>query len=306
MSRETSDIEDILTEPLPGTSIQEILQVALNEEVLSPPCGHLSPSFYNVTCSPMTPPPDLELQGCSHKYENRELLVGVLRSFINACQPYFHFLESTGRYVLSHENKHKQLLELSQEMCNKLECLMLKFASQELITLDESDPQNMCHFRMGHLKVKRLKLRVTSFRYCKPTPYLTRVNTGIFKRMRWNVEPYERANNTACKYYFMCYEDFPNPHTDTEHLGFKAVQIWSIGQWVQLKPDPDMESICDWVLCDVPEGTYKKLLDLGIKEPSSSEATDLLLQLLESEENLSFDWSQLSSPLNSEEEIMQL
>ncbi|XP_077460972.1 UPF0575 protein C19orf67 homolog isoform X2 [Stigmatopora argus] len=201
---------------------------------------------------------------------------------------------------------HKQMLELSQEMCNKLERLVLKFASQELITLDESDPENMCHFRMGHLKVKKLKLIVTSFRYCKPTPYLTRVNTGIFKRMGWNVEPYEKANNTACEYYYMCYEDIPNPHTDTEKLDSKTVQIWSIGQWVQLKPDPNTESICDWVLCDVPEGAFKKLLDLGRKEPSSSEATDLLLQLLQSEEDISFDSSQLSNPPNSEEEIMQL
>lgn len=26
------------------------------------------------------------------------------------------------------------------------------------------------------------------FRYCKPTPFLAQVDTGLYKRMRWNVE----------------------------------------------------------------------------------------------------------------------
>lgn len=35
--------------------------------------------------------------------------------------------------------------------------------------------------QLGHL-------RLTVFRYCVPTPYLSQVNTGLYKRMRWNVE----------------------------------------------------------------------------------------------------------------------
>nr|XP_061791940.1 UPF0575 protein C19orf67 homolog [Nerophis lumbriciformis] len=241
-----------------------------------------------------------ERHRCSLEYEYRKAQVGVLRSFISACQPYFHFLESNGRNALS---CHEQLLELSQEMCDKLECLVLKFATRELVTLDDSDPENMAHFRIGHLKVKQLKLKVTSFRYCKPTPYLARVNTGIFKRMRWNVEPYDSSINTPSKYYYMCCEKIPN-HADSDKLHTKDVQMWSIGQWVQVKPDPNTESIFDWVLCDVPEGAFEKLLDLGKKEPSSSKATDHLLQLLASKENISLDLSQLSDPLKYEEEMM--
>jgi len=29
---------------------------------------------------------------------------------------------------------------------------------------------------------------VTAFRYCKPTAYLAQADTGLYKRMRWNVE----------------------------------------------------------------------------------------------------------------------
>ncbi|XP_057699155.1 UPF0575 protein C19orf67 homolog [Corythoichthys intestinalis] len=307
MSAETTDVQAKVVEPLPGTSTQKVPQVACgdDDEALAPQCGHLSPSCCKSNSPSMTPHL-FGLQGCSLEYEYRKAQVGVLRSFISACQPYFHFLESNGRNALFYDNKnkHEQLLELSQEMCDKLECLVLKFATRELVTLDDSDPENsMAHFRIGHLKVKQLKLKVTSFRYCKPTPYLARVNTGIFKRMRWNVEPYDSSINTPSKYYYMCCEKIPN-HADSDKLHTKDVQMWSIGQWVQVKPDPNTESIFDWVLCDVPEGAFEKLLDLGKKEPSSSKATDHLLQLLASKENISLDLSQLSDPLKYEEEMM--
>lgn len=44
----------------------------------------------------------------------------------------------------------------------------------------------MPYFCVGQTLLGRLKL--TIFRYCKPTPYLARADTGLYKRMRWNVE----------------------------------------------------------------------------------------------------------------------
>lgn len=41
-------------------------------------------------------------------------------------------------------------------------------------------------FCIGQIQLGHLRL--TAFRYCKPTPYLARFDTGLYKRMRWNVE----------------------------------------------------------------------------------------------------------------------
>lgn len=45
---------------------------------------------------------------------------------------------------------------------------------------------SISHFCIGHSHLGQL--RVTAFLYCQLTPYLSQVDTGIYKRMRWNVE----------------------------------------------------------------------------------------------------------------------
>lgn len=45
---------------------------------------------------------------------------------------------------------------------------------------------SVSHFCIGQSQISHL--RVTAFRYCRLTPYLAKVNTGLYKRMRWNVE----------------------------------------------------------------------------------------------------------------------
>lgn len=45
---------------------------------------------------------------------------------------------------------------------------------------------SVSHFFIGQICLGRLRL--SAFFYCKPTPYLTQVDTGLFKRMRWNVD----------------------------------------------------------------------------------------------------------------------
>ncbi|XP_061627677.1 UPF0575 protein C19orf67 homolog isoform X1 [Phyllopteryx taeniolatus] len=213
-------------------------------------------------------------------FQQAGLEVAAVRSFTGACQPYFNFLESTARTMQLPPEMYVQLMEFSQQMCDTLEHLILTFASTNLLTLDESEPNNMSHFCIGQIRLDQLRLSVTMFRYCKPTPYLARVNTGVFKRMRWNVRGLDGESKPETQYYYLCYEDTPNLYTDGDDPDSAMVRLWSIGQWVQVKPDPNTEDIFDWVLCDVPEGAFQKLLFMGSQEPSSCTATDHLLQLL--------------------------
>lgn len=46
--------------------------------------------------------------------------------------------------------------------------------------------------------------------------------------------------------YYLCYEELPNMDADSDTFDPIVVQMWYIGQWVQVKPDPNTESIIDW------------------------------------------------------------
>lgn len=45
---------------------------------------------------------------------------------------------------------------------------------------------SISHFAIGQSNIRGLRL--TTFVYCKPAPYLAQVNTGLYKCMRWNVD----------------------------------------------------------------------------------------------------------------------
>ncbi|XP_014841674.1 PREDICTED: UPF0575 protein C19orf67 homolog isoform X1 [Poecilia mexicana] len=275
---------------------------------------------------------DSLVSGNSHL--DREALAAAVSSLLYTCQPYFNHLESTGRSTVS-LCAHKpsefcsklcglksvvsegntltlqrrsfclQLLSFSQQLCDRLEQLLLTYASYDLISLDESEPNSISHFCVGQVQLGQMK--VTTFRYCKPTPYLSRVDTGVYKRMRWNVQRFqedhrrgedseeeeeeereeeeEEEGEIQTDYYFLCYEDILNTHADPDSENEDAsndnvVRMWSIGQWVQVKPERTTDDIYDWILCEVPEASYRRLLFLGRNEPSSCTATDYLQQLL--------------------------
>lgn len=55
-------------------------------------------------------------------------------------------------------------------------------------------PFSVSSFCIGQTQLRCLKL--TTFFYCRPTPYLAQVETGLHKRMRWNVV---RLANEHCK-----------------------------------------------------------------------------------------------------------
>ncbi|XP_062281554.1 UPF0575 protein C19orf67 homolog [Scomber scombrus] len=236
------------------------------------------------------------VNGLGHR--DRGALAAAVPSFLHTCQCYFNQLESARRTIpplpFDIYPKHVQLFDLSQQLCDSLEQLVLTYASYNLLCLDETEPNSISHFCIGRSQLGRLRL--TTFRYCKPTPYLAQVNTGLYKRMRWNVEKLQDKQQTdeeQCgeneeregeavgdtEYYFLCYEEIPNICADANR-NCHIVRTWSIGQWVQVKPDPDTEDIYDWITCEVPQANYHRVLFLGSDEPSCCCATDLLQQLL--------------------------
>ncbi|XP_053273986.1 UPF0575 protein C19orf67 homolog [Pleuronectes platessa] len=238
--------------------------------------------------------------------QERKAHAAAVPDFLFTCQPYFNYVESTAQRSLMSEHtplRHEiytRLLDFSEQLCDKLEQLVLTHARHSLLCLDESDPSSLSHFCIGQTQLGRLRL--TAFRYCLPTPYIPHVDTGLYKRMRWNVETLpdkpqqadekqggeseEKAETIReTEYYFLCYEDIPNAHTYAgEESQSDVVRLWSIGGWVQVNPDPDTEDINEWITCEVPQADYHRLLFLGSKEPSSCNATELLQQLLLSQQ----------------------
>ncbi|XP_019939562.2 UPF0575 protein C19orf67 homolog [Paralichthys olivaceus] len=260
--------------------------------------GHLERSLQAVLLQLLLSKANDLMNGQDHL--EREAHAAAVPNFLFTCQPFFNYLESTAQIVVMSQHAplpiYTRLLDFSQQLCDTLEQLVLTYARQSLLCLDESDPNSMSHFCIGQSQLGRLRL--TAFRYCKPTPYLAQVDIGLYKRMRWNVETLRDKQKRAdeeqsgeseeeaetvgdTEYYFLCCEDVPNAHADTndESQG-NVVRSWSIGQWVQVNPDPDTEDIYDWITCEVPLANYHKLLFLGSEEPTSCSATELLQQLL--------------------------
>ncbi|XP_029948774.1 UPF0575 protein C19orf67 homolog [Salarias fasciatus] len=255
-------------------------------------------------------------------YRDKDLVTRAARKLLSNSLTFFNSVESSARNTTSQHlpveicskcrvvsqnlKKHHastgpclclcvQLLKFSQQLCDSMEQLLLTCADENLFSVDESDPLGLSHFCIGSSQLGQL--RVTSFRYCKLSPYSTQMNTGLFKRMRWNVERLREQQRKAESeeqkkeegeqqqqvkrqpLYFLCYEDVIEEEGIVESKGNAAGQ-WSIGRWGQVLPDPDAETTFYWILCGVSLGQYVKLVDLGRDEPSSSSATDYMHQLL--------------------------
>ncbi|KAM4603879.1 UPF0575 protein C19orf67 homolog [Polymixia lowei] len=232
----------------------------------------------------------------------------MVSTFLYTCQPYFSYLESTARSTVPQHSAmsshvRSKLLDFSQQLCARLEQLVLTYANYNLLSVDESEPDSLSHFYIGQCQIDRMRLAI--FRYCQPAPFLVGADTGLYKRMRWNVTRLrddhqlktdeEQQRQQAEKemtvidteYYFLCYKDAPEVPSETDRDGEgqgvatgNMVGMWSIGQWVQMHPDPETEDIYDWILCPVPRARYLNLICLGSEEPSTCSATDCLLGLL--------------------------
>ncbi|MEQ2157768.1 hypothetical protein GOODEAATRI_005212 [Goodea atripinnis] len=158
----------------------------------------------------------------------------LVSGLLYTCQPYFNHLESTGRST----DLVYDLLTIHAPLCA---------------------PPSTSHFCIGQIQLGGMKL--TTFRYCKPTPYLSHADTGVYKRMRWNVERLQKEQQRG----------------DDNIPGRNQPIISGL---------PENAScylavcLCFRILCEVPEGSYHRLLFLGPEEPSSCMATDYVQQLL--------------------------
>ncbi|XP_067297189.1 UPF0575 protein C19orf67 homolog isoform X3 [Pseudorasbora parva] len=78
---------------------------------------------------------------CVQNYE----FANIVPMFLQTCQPYFTYLESTARISNPFRPPlstyiRTQLLQFSQQLCSRLEQLMLLYASFSFVSLEESDP----------------------------------------------------------------------------------------------------------------------------------------------------------------------
>ncbi|XP_035616696.1 UPF0575 protein C19orf67 homolog isoform X3 [Oncorhynchus keta] len=236
----------------------------------------------------------------------KEIFACVVPTFLRTCQPYFTYLESTARSTLPQRRPlpvyiRSRLLDFSQKLCARLEQLVLTYASFDFLSLEEAEPASVSHFYIGKCQIDRVGLSI--YRYCRLAPYLAGVHTGLYKRMRWNVErpseslqeetDGEKEGHPEEDSYFLCYEEVTEePAEGGDGVGkgetvaiCNVVKMWSIGQWVQMQPEPIKDDIYEWVLCCVPQAGYHRLLCLGVEEPSACAATDCLVGMLFSQQS---------------------
>nr|XP_046187479.1 uncharacterized protein LOC124016004 isoform X2 [Oncorhynchus gorbuscha] len=89
-----------------------------------------------------------------HDNLQKEHFAHVVPTFLRTCQPYFTYLESTARSSLPRSTPlpmyiRSRFLDFSQQLCERLEQLVLTYASFDFLSLEETDPAshyNSCHY----------------------------------------------------------------------------------------------------------------------------------------------------------------
>ncbi|XP_067419538.1 UPF0575 protein C19orf67 homolog isoform X2 [Emydura macquarii macquarii] len=217
----------------------------------------------------------------------KEQFAKAVPTFLQMCQPYFEYLESTARSYNAglgslQESVRKRLLEISEQLASRLEQLVLMYASFSFVSLEDTDPFNVSCFFCGRFWLSEWR-QLSVFRFCISAPYTAaRLPCNLYKKMRWNLDILEegagaggRRRGHRTEYYFLCFRD-----TGRENA-IKMQKLWSIGRWVPLDPDTEhCSDVLHWVLCPQPTGDFQPLLTIGFEEPSHTLATDLLVQIL--------------------------
>uniref|UniRef100_A0A8C1SP96 Si:ch211-214c7.5 n=1 Tax=Cyprinus carpio TaxID=7962 RepID=A0A8C1SP96_CYPCA len=210
----------------------------------------------------------------------------IVTMFLQTCQLYFTYLGSTARNSNPfHPPLSTYLLQFSQQLCSRLEQLMLLYASFSFFSLEESDPLRYKPIIEADLEINvRIQSEDTeSFFSTKGrfSEHMIGAEGNNYDSVRI------RTALTDGIIYFLCCEDVFEAADDKDGEGMcegekreteresTVERIWSIGRWVQTHPDPETEDITDF-----PCGQYKQLLCLGREEPSSCNATDYLLGVL--------------------------
>ncbi|KAJ6655031.1 hypothetical protein lerEdw1_006084 [Lerista edwardsae] len=256
-----------------------------------------SPSEVNITLEELLAPITEKLKYLLKKAEDfqtyllysrdrmqKEQFAKAMPTFLQMCQPYFHYLESTARSCTPYlrppqEPVRRRLLEISQQLACQLEQLVLMYASFSFVSLEDTDPFSVSCFFCGKFWLNESR-QLSIFRYCISAPYTAaHIPHNLYKKMRWNLDilegPVGRNQTPRTEYYFLCFRDTGDETT------VKIQKLWSIGRWVPVDPDNEHSSdVLSWVLCRQPMGDYQQLLTIGFEEPSHTLATDLLVQML--------------------------
>uniref|UniRef100_A0A6I8NKD5 Uncharacterized protein n=2 Tax=Ornithorhynchus anatinus TaxID=9258 RepID=A0A6I8NKD5_ORNAN len=230
----------------------------------------------------------------------------AMPTLLQMCQPFFQYLESSARgSSQANENLlgnlagnlanlpknlpaavRNQLLDVSQQLALRLEQLIILYATNNLLTLEDTNPLSISCFFCGRFSLSAFH-HISIFRYCTPNPYTSRrLPRLLYKKMRWNLEiiPQPGSKNLVAQeeYYFLCYRDTSSRKGKKTNNTYPRTQkIWSLGRWVPLVPDKnEISDISTWVLCIQPSGDYQQLLTIGFEEPSHTMATNLLVQVL--------------------------
>ncbi|XP_045071388.1 UPF0575 protein C19orf67 homolog, partial [Coregonus clupeaformis] len=82
----------------------------------------------------------------------KENFARVVPTFLRTCQPYFTYLESTARSSLPQRTPlpvyiRSRLLDFSQQLCARLEQLVLTYASFDFLSLEEAEPARCCAYQ---------------------------------------------------------------------------------------------------------------------------------------------------------------
>ncbi|XP_041960340.1 UPF0575 protein C19orf67 homolog isoform X2 [Alosa sapidissima] len=176
-----------------------------------------------------------------------EGLCRVVPTFLKSCHPFFSYLEHTARSYLPHRPLlpgyiRTQLLHFSQQLCSRLEELILTYASYNFLTLEETNP--------------------LSYFLCYEEVRREEDGSGEEEE---SLSEGERGEEE---------EEGERRERRSE------VKMWSIGQWVQTHPNPETDDIYEWIPCGIPRAHYQQLFHLGLTEPSVCSATDCLLGAL--------------------------
>ncbi|KAH0629621.1 hypothetical protein JD844_011833 [Phrynosoma platyrhinos] len=101
-----------------------------------------SPSEMNIILEELLAPITEKL---NRDRMQKEQFAKAMPTFLQMCQPYFHYLESTARSCTPYlrppqELVRRRLLEISQQLSCQLEQLVLMYASFSFVSLEDTDP----------------------------------------------------------------------------------------------------------------------------------------------------------------------
>uniref|UniRef100_A0ACB8EJV7 Uncharacterized protein n=1 Tax=Sphaerodactylus townsendi TaxID=933632 RepID=A0ACB8EJV7_9SAUR len=220
----------------------------------------------------------------------KEQFAKAMPTFLQMCQPYFHYLESTSRSctpylrppqepvqrrLLTDSDKDKDTIsstvnttpdfQTSIISCYlKSPCSFLTIRTQQKSeSNNNASPNFHCNLLLPSLSTQLLE--ISQQLACQLEQLVLMYASFSFVSLE-DTDPFS---------YFLCFRDTGDETTA------KMQKLWSIGRWVPVDPDSEHSSdVLSWILCRQPKGDYQQLLTIGFEEPSHTSATDLLVQML--------------------------